>query len=105
MAFGTLRTRFALLYAGAFTLSGLVVLAVAFFSTRATVHVGSTAPPVVSHPLALALGQATSVAVVLAVLVVLSVAFGWLVAGRPLRPVRAVTATARDIPPRNPRPP
>ncbi|HEX4657173.1 MAG TPA: ATP-binding protein [Streptosporangiaceae bacterium] len=97
MAFGTLRTRFALLYAGAFTVSGLVVLAVAFFSTRATAHVGSTAPPVVSHPLALALGQETSVVVSLAVLVVLSVAFGWLLAGRLLRPVRVITATARDI--------
>ena len=97
MGFGTVRTRFALLYAGAFAVSGLLVLAVASFSAKATVHVGSAGPPVVTHPFAQALGQVTSVMVSLAVLAVLSVAFGWLLAGRLLRPVRVITATARDI--------
>ena len=97
MGFGTVRTRFALLYAGAFAVSGLLVLAVVSFSAKATVHVGSAGPPVVTHPFAQALGQVTSVMVSLAVLVVLSVAFGWLLAGRLLRPVRVITATARDI--------
>jgi signal transduction histidine kinase len=97
MGFGTVRTRFALLYAGAFAVSGLLVLAVVSFSAKATVHVGSAGPPVVTHPFAQALGQVTSVVVSLAVLAVLSVAFGWLLAGRLLRPVRVITATARDI--------
>ena len=94
--FGTLRMRFALLYAGAFALSGLVLLSVAFFSTKQTVHaVGASAgPPVTTHPLA---GGAVAVAVSLCVLVLLSVAFGWLLAGRLLRPVRLITATSRDI--------
>src|SRR5215469_9772160 len=34
---------------------------------------------------------------VIAVTAVLSVAFGWLIAGRLLRPLRAITATAMDI--------
>ncbi len=89
--------RFALLYAGAFLLSGLLVLTVAFFSAKETVHAGSAGPPTVTHPAAQALGQVTTVAVTLAVLVLLSVAFGWLLAGRLLRPVRLITATARDI--------
>src|SRR5207253_3185286 len=39
--------------------------------------------------------------VALAVMTVVSIAFGWLVAGRVLRPLRAVTATTRRISARN----
>ena len=92
--FGTLRMRFALLYAGAFALSGLVLLSIAFFATKQTVHAvggASAGPPVTTHPLAKgAVAAAVS-------LVLLSVAFGWLLAGRLLRPVRLITATSRDI--------
>ena len=99
--FGTLRVRFALLYAGAFALSGLVVLTVAFASVKQTAKFGSATPPVTTHPGAEAVtrsfGPITLVVTTLAVLVVLSVAFGWLLAGRLLRPVRAITATAQDI--------
>jgi hypothetical protein len=37
---GTLRLRFALLYAGAFALSGAVVLSVAFLASKQVVHPG-----------------------------------------------------------------
>jgi signal transduction histidine kinase len=93
----TVRLRFALLYAGAFLVSGLVVLAVAFLSVSVSTHVGATGPPVVKHPFAQLFGPLSYVVASLVVLVVLSVAFGWLLAGRLLRPVRVITATARDI--------
>jgi signal transduction histidine kinase len=93
----TVRLRFALLYAGAFLVSGLVVLAVAFLAVSSTTHVGSPGPPVVRHPYAQTLEPPPAVVASLVVLVLLSVAFGWLLAGRLLRPVRVITATARDI--------
>ena len=91
----TVRLRFALLYAGALLVSGLLVLSVAFLTESSTQQVGSAGPPVVTHPFARAFGP--GVLVTLAVLAMLSVAFGWLLAGRLLRPVRVITAAARDI--------
>jgi signal transduction histidine kinase len=93
----SVRLRFALLYAGAFLVSGLLVLAVALLTVSSVQHVGTAGPPVVSHPNVDAFGPIRDVVVSLVVLVVLSVAFGWLLAGRLLRPVRVITATARDI--------
>jgi len=93
----SVRLRFALLYSGAFLISGLIVLSVAFLAASSTQRVGSSAPPVVRHPFVQAYGPIPAVVATLAVLVVLSVAFGWLLAGRLLRPVRVITATARDI--------
>jgi signal transduction histidine kinase len=92
--FRTLRAQFALLYAGAFGVTGLVVLALTVLAVKSTVHAGTGAPPVTTRPYAHALGP---LAVILAALVVLSLASGWLLAGRLLRPVRAITAAARDI--------
>jgi signal transduction histidine kinase len=91
---GTLRTRFALLYAGAFGVTGLVVLAVASLTVKSTVHVGSSGPPVVTRPYAHAFGP---VALILLVLAAASLVFGWLLADRLLRPVRVITAAAREI--------
>jgi len=93
----SVRLRFALLYSGAFLISGLVVLSIAFLAQSSTQHVGSSAPPVVKHPFAREFGPIPVVVAALAVLVLLSVAFGWLLAGRLLRPVRVIAATARDI--------
>jgi signal transduction histidine kinase len=93
----TVRLGFALLYSGAFLISGLVVLAVAFLTVSSTTHAGSAGPPVVKHPFALAFGPPADVVTAIAVLVVLSVAFGWLLASRLLRPVRMITTAARDI--------
>jgi signal transduction histidine kinase len=93
----TVRLRFALLYAGAFLFTGILVISVAFLSVSSTRQVGSLGPAVVRHPFAQALGPIPDIAVSLAVLTVLSVAFGWLLASRLLRPVRVMTVAARDI--------
>jgi signal transduction histidine kinase len=93
----SVRLRFALLYSGAFLVSGLLVLSVAFLATSSTQHVGSTAPPVVRHPVATSLAPVAGIIAALAALALLSVAFGWLLASRLLRPVRLITAAARDI--------
>jgi signal transduction histidine kinase len=91
------RLRFALLYAGAFTVTGLV-LTLALLTVGADSYIqqaGSVVPQTVRHPL---IDESLAViAVVLAALVLLSVALGWLLAGRLLRPVRLITATAQDI--------
>jgi signal transduction histidine kinase len=91
----TVRLRFALLYAGAVLASVLLVLLAASLAVSSTQQAGSAGPPVVTHPFAHALGP--GVLVTLAGLAILSVAFGWLLAGRLLRPVRLITAAARDI--------
>jgi methyl-accepting chemotaxis protein len=97
----TVRLRFALLYSGAFLLTGLLVLSLAFFAASATKQVGTSGPVVIRHPLAQIFGPTAdtvaSLVLVLAVLVVLSVAFGWLLANRLLRPLRMITAAAQDI--------
>jgi signal transduction histidine kinase len=93
----SVRLRFALLYAGALLISGLMVLALAFFTVSSVKEAGSTGPATVNHPVEAALGPIADVVAALLVLVLLSVAFGWLLAGRLLRPVRLITATARDI--------
>jgi signal transduction histidine kinase len=93
----SVRMRFALLYAGGFLVCGLLVVFLAFFGVSSTKQAGSTGPPVIKHPFAQTFGPLSVVLWVVAVLVVLSVAFGWLLASRLLRPVRLITATARDI--------
>ena len=93
----TVRLRFALLYAGAFMVTGLV-LALALLTAGADGYIqqaGSAVPQEVRHPLIG--GSPGAIAVILAVLVLASVPVGWLLAGRLLRPVRLITATARDI--------
>jgi signal transduction histidine kinase len=93
----SVRLRFALLYSGAFLVSGVLVLLVAFLSASSAQRVGSAGPAVVRHPVEATLGPPAVVITALAVLTVLSVAFGWLLASRLLRPVRLITAAARDI--------
>jgi signal transduction histidine kinase len=93
----TVRLRFGLLYAGAFMVTGLV-LTLALLTAGADSYIqqaGSAVPRAVRHPLID--GSPGVIAVILAVLVLLSVPLGWLLAGRLLRPVRLITATARDI--------
>jgi signal transduction histidine kinase len=96
----SLRVRLALLYAGPFIGSGAILLAFATSAVRDSVPVGNAggvpAPAVVQQ--GYDVHQFVSVAVVgLALTVVLAFALGWLVAGRFLRPLRTITATARDI--------
>jgi signal transduction histidine kinase len=93
----SVRLRFALLYAGALLVSGLLIIGLAFFAVSSTAQVGSTGPAVVRHPFEDSFGPLPDVVASLAALVLLSVAVGWLLAGRLLRPVRVITADARDI--------
>src|SRR6266545_681405 len=87
-----LRAQLTLLYAGPFFVSGAALLAVPLLDTRVSAPAGSAAPPdvTVHQPL---VGSGVSLAVV----AVVSLVLGWLIAGRFLRPLRMITATARDI--------
>jgi signal transduction histidine kinase len=93
----SVRLRFALLYGGGFLVCGLLVVLLAFFQVSSTKEVGSEGPGVVKHPFAEAFEPWPTIVAIVVVLAVLSVAFGWLLASRLLRPVRLMTATARDI--------
>jgi len=94
----TLRRRLALFYAALFFASGAALLAIPLLSIKSTVHAGPgggvTATAQHSTDIRqLVVGSAFG----LAVMAALSLAFGWLIAGRFLRPLRTITATARDI--------
>ena len=80
-----------------FLVLALVVLAIPFLAVSETTHVGSSAPPVISHPGRNQYPQIAVVLITLAIAVAASLGFGWLLAGRLLRPLQAIVATARDI--------
>jgi signal transduction histidine kinase len=90
----SLRTRFALLYAVVFFVSAVIVVSVPLLAVRDTVHSGSSGPGVVTHPDHL---SAQTIAITLGISAAVSVGIGWLLAGRLLRPLRLITATAREI--------
>jgi signal transduction histidine kinase len=94
---GSLRARLTLLYAGVFLALAVVVLAIPFLAVSEVSHVGSTAPPVVKHPGWSLFPQVSTLLISLALVAAVSLGLGWLFAGRLLRPLRAVVATARDI--------
>jgi signal transduction histidine kinase len=94
---GSLRIRLALLYGGVFLVLALVVLSIPFLAFSETVHVGSSAAPVVRYPGRSLLPELVVALVSLALAVAASLGFGWLLAGRLLRPLQAIVATARDI--------
>ena len=120
----TVRLRLTLLYSGLFLVSGLVLLAATYLlfrsntgvdlivSNRKGLPAASSNPQVVHrvheayttlvarHTHGLHEGLIQSV-IVLAIMTVVSVALGWLMAGRVLRPLRAMTATTRQISERN----
>ena len=92
----TLRVQLTLLYAGFFVAAGVAVLAVPIFTIRTSLPAGASAHTIaVLH--AGARAQELRAAGTLAVLAAASLAVGWLIAGRFLRPLRTITATARDI--------
>jgi signal transduction histidine kinase len=98
----TIRVRMALSYWGLFVTSGAVLLAVtvALWQGGTTAHVPARGA---AHPGAATvtgsdLPQLLAVAgIALAMMAVVSLAVGWLVAGRFLRPVRAITAAVNRI--------
>ncbi len=116
----TVRLRLTLLYGGLFVLSGVVLLAITYLIFRRASGVNLIVANGPAHGTAaqdattelryaelvrrstdaLHQGLLRSV-VVLAIMTVVSIALGWLVAGRVLRPLRAMTATTRQISERN----
>ena len=127
----TVRLRLTLLYSGLFLLSGLALLAITYLLFRSNTGVdlivpriphGPTGPGALNDPLAnrdvahqvsrmyvaslerdargLHQGLIQS-GIALAIMTAVSIALGWLVAGRVLRPLRTMTATTRQISERN----
>jgi signal transduction histidine kinase len=94
---GSLRTRLALLYAGVFLVMAVAVLAIPFLTVSETVQVGSSGPPIIRHPGRDLYPQVSLLLISLATAVAVSLGLGWLLAGRLLRPLRVIVATARDI--------
>ena len=102
----SLRARMAMLYGAVICASGVALLGVTFllqpglFLRRQQVRtppVAGTGTPTTSHgPFIGTQALLTGVAV-LAVSAVLSLAVGWLIAGRFVRPLRAIISTAREI--------
>jgi len=92
----TLRAQLTLLYAGFLVAAGVAVLAIPIFTIRAGLPVNATA-----HDIALAnasqQAQQFRATITLLALAAVSLVVGWLIAGRFLRPLRTITATARDI--------
>ncbi|MBS1879580.1 MAG: HAMP domain-containing protein [Actinobacteria bacterium] len=127
----TVRLRLTLLYGGLFLVSGVVLLAITYLLFRSAAGVNLIFPNGATHRSAspslneaatnleaerrvramyagaverntdlLHQGLIRSV-VVLAIMTLVSIALGWLVAGRVLRPLRVMTATTRQISERN----
>ena len=91
-----LRVQLALLYAGFFFACGVAVLLVPVLTIQQSIPEGANAATIAqiqadSH------GQVIRAVATVVGLVVVSLAVGWLIAGRFLRPLRTITATARDI--------
>ncbi len=96
----TLRMRLALVHAALFFAAVAILLSVPLLAVKSVQQVGSGGPPASTHPAANLYREIFSSGTgptVIAVTAVLSVAFGWLIAGRLLRPLRSITATAMDI--------
>jgi signal transduction histidine kinase len=96
-----LRTQLMLLYAVPFLASGAILLAIPIASTSSSQPAfpqsGGPGPGSgADHDVRLNQVVAGS-AIGLAIMVVISILLGWIVAGRFLRPLRTITATARDI--------
>jgi signal transduction histidine kinase len=100
----SLQTRLALFYAAGIYVAGIVVLTavtVPLVGIQSTASVDSSAPGTVTSTVAgagidphqLLVGSAAA----LVALIPIALAAGWLVAGRFLRPLRAITATATAI--------
>ena len=127
----TVRLRLTLLYGGLFLVSGLALLATTYLLFRGSTGVdlivptglphGSAGPghngalpnPEVLREVTQRYAQAVArntqglhqgliqSGIALAIMTVVSIALGWLVAGRVLRPLRTISATARQISERN----
>ena len=96
----TLRTQLTVLYAGPFLVTGAALLTVPLVGASRTVPAGTGPGPGGDGTGAVRPDLSpivTASVLALAAMVVVSIAVGWFVAGRFLRPLRTITATARDI--------
>jgi signal transduction histidine kinase len=91
----TLRIQLALLYAGFFAACGVVLL-VPVLTIRASLPDNVT-PAILAQSNADVRAQVIRAGLILVALSALSLGAGWLIAGRFLRPLRTITATARNI--------
>lgn len=116
----TVRLRLTLLYGGLFFISGVALLAITYVIFRRASRVNLIVPNGPTHRAA-ARDAATELryaelvrhstdalhhgllrsVIVLAIMTLVSITLGWLIAGRVLRPLRAMTATTRQISERN----
>ncbi len=117
----TVRLRLTLLYGGLFLVSGVTLLAIMYLLFRHDRGVDLIVSPESPHGSPNALSHTTQLrytnlvhrsirdlhegllqaVIALAIMTVASIALGWLVAGRVLRPLREMTATTRQISERN----
>jgi two-component system, OmpR family, sensor histidine kinase VanS len=116
----TVRLRLTLLYGGLFLVSGVALLAIMYLLFRQASGVNLIVSPGTPHgsagPDAVTKLKYTQLVrrsntdlhqgllqagIALAIMTVVSIALGWLVAGRVLRPLQAMTATTRQISERN----
>jgi signal transduction histidine kinase len=92
----TLRSQLTLLYAGFLCAAGIAILAVPIFTIRQSMPVVVT--PAIMHQIQGGVrAQQVRATVTFLALVAVSLPIGWLIAGRFLRPLRRITATAQDI--------
>ena len=92
---GTLRIQLALLYAGFFAACGVVLL-VPVLTIRSSLP-DTVTPAILAQNNADVRDQIIRAGAILVALSALSLGAGWLIAGRFLRPLRTITATARNI--------
>jgi signal transduction histidine kinase len=98
MARLSLRAQLTLLYAVPFFLSGSVLLSVPILQVSESEPAQGQPPlPGTGPPERDVSELVHTSAVLLAVMLLVSVVVGWLIAGRFLKPLRTITATARDI--------
>jgi signal transduction histidine kinase len=105
----SLRARMTLLYGAVICASGIALLGVTQLLAPGLLDHGGhkaggpdlpgavTPRPLTRLPLTIGLSAFWSIAAAFAVMAVLSLAVGWLIAGRFVRPLRAIITTARDI--------
>ena len=95
-----LRTRLALVHAGLTFAGGVLLLAfvdIPLFAGRHTTHVPVAGPPTGAESTSNLAEVLRYSALALVVIAGLSIALGWLIAGRALQPLRVLTASARGM--------
>jgi signal transduction histidine kinase len=107
----TVRIRLTALYGAVFTISGAVLLTITYWLMRRSkaglvvIAYDDRGPEIREHLNRIREAQLRELlmqwGIALAIMVVISIALGWLVAGRVLRPLRTMTATIQQISARN----